>query len=179
MYNGYKKIHATYLEPNEVSDCVIEESIGWSHNSYPPLKQQLQKNWEAAIAEALEPIAAFDPTIRVAGDRIIRPEKNFYNGKEWLKEEAINQCVEIPFDELSAAQAVRHQNGQLGVDFRPHLYDNVLKSHILCDSGSQICAWPPDPGDKPIAGAHLRAVNGSVLKCYGYKQITSRVAICQ
>ena len=50
-----------------------------------------------------------------------------------------------------------------------------LKTHLLCDSGSQICAWPPDPGDQPVAGSNLKAVNGSILKCYGYKQITIQI----
>ena len=113
-----------------MSDCVIEEGIGQSRDSFPLLKQ-LQKQWEIAVAEALEPVSAFDPTIREPGGRLVQPEKNFYNGKHWVKQEAIDRPVEIPFEELSAASAVKHQNGQLGVDFRPHLFDNVLKTHVL------------------------------------------------
>ena len=53
----------------------------------------------------------------------------------------------VPPDELPAFQAVNHERGRLGVDFRPHLYDPGLKELLLCDSGSQITAVPPDPGD--------------------------------
>ena len=133
-----------------MSDCVIDEGIGRSHNTFPPLKQ-LQKRWEVAVAEALEPVAAYDPS-RESG-----------------------RGLEVPFEELSAARAIKHPEGARGVDFRPHIFDSNLKSLILCDSGSQICAWPPDPGDQPVPGLNLKAVNGSVLKCYGNKQISIQI----
>ena len=76
--------------------------------------------------------------------------------------------LELPPDELSASAAANFPRGHLGVDVRPHLYDGVLKKHLLCDSGSQITAYPPDPGDKPVSGLNLKAVNGAEIKCYGY-----------
>ena len=130
-----------------MSECIIEEVAGRSQSSSSP-RQNLQKRWEAAVAEALEPVSAFDPSAR----------EN-----------------DIPFEELSAARALSHEGGKLGVDFRPHLFDKNVNSHILCDSGSQICAWPPDPGDKPVQGTHLRAVNGTKINCYGYKQIAIKI----
>ena len=128
MYNDFnKKIHATtYLESNEVSDSVIEEGIRRSHRSSPPL-EHVQESWHQAVAAALEPIASYDPSIRAFPNKL---------------------------DELLAAQAVKHPPGHLGVDLRPHLFDGSQKIHILCDSGSQICAWPPDKGDNPIPALH-------------------------
>ena len=151
MYNKfYTEIHAINLLPNEVSEEVIDKGVAErSRPSIISLKQTVQKKWESAVAEALEPVSAFDPTIR--------EHKN------------------IPFEELSAARALRHEGGKMGVDFRPHIVDKNLNSHILCDSGSQICAWPPDPGDKPVPGTHLRAVNGTKINCYGYKQISIKI----
>ena len=140
------KIYSTsYLEPNEVSECVIEEGIRQSR-SFPPL-DQVQKRWESAVASAIEPIASFDPSIRDS----------------------------VTPDELSATQAIKHSPGHLGVDIRPHLFDSQLKKHLLCDSGSQITAWPPDEGDLPMSGTYLRAVNGAKLNCYGYKQVTIKI----
>ena len=72
-------------------------------------------------------------------------------------------------DELPAFQAV-DWNGQFGVDLRPHVWDSALKEWLLLDSGSQCTAFPPDPGDQPIPGRFLRAVNGSRIKCYGQKE---------
>ena len=80
-----------------------------------------------------------------------------------------------PPEELPAFQAVNHERGRQGVDFRPHLYDPVLKELLLCDSGSQITAVPPDPGDKAVPGLVLRAVNGSKIECSGYKDISIKI----
>ena len=60
-------------------------------------------------------------------------------------------------------------------DQRPHIYDPALQKFLLVDSGSQITAWPPEPGDKPIIGRHLRAVNGSRIKCFGTKKIDIKI----
>ena len=61
--------------------------------------------------------------------------------------------------------------GRQGVDMRPHIYCNINKSFILVDSGAQICAFPPDPGDEVDPNMTLKAVNGSRLKCYGTKEV--------
>ena len=53
------------------------------------------------------------------------------------------------------------------MDMRPYIFDSNSKEHILWDSGSQVCAWPPDPGDTVQESMSLKAVNGSRLKCYG------------
>ena len=72
-------------------------------------------------------------------------------------------------EELPAFQAV-HWNGRSGVDLRPHVWDGILKCWMLLDSGSQVTAFPPDPGDQAVPGHFLRAVNGSKIKCYGQKK---------
>ena len=81
----------------------------------------------------------------------------------------------VPPDELPAFKAVNWQRGHLGVDIRPHLHDTVLDKMLLCDSGSQVTAVPPDPGDQVVQGQVLRAVNGSKIECYGYKDISIQI----
>ena len=76
---------------------------------------------------------------------------------------------------LSAVEAVRLQHSEEGLDIRPYLFDSNTKQHILWDSGSQVTAWPPEPGDKVDPKLTLRAVNGSKLKCYGFREVEIRV----
>ena len=68
-----------------------------------------------------------------------------------------------PPDSLSAAEALDWPMGKSNVDFRPHLYQKE-HGHILCDSGSQVSAFPPEPGDVPI-NRFLKAANGTKIKC--------------
>ena len=76
---------------------------------------------------------------------------------------------------LSATEAFRLQHKEEELDIRPYLFDSNSKQHILWDSGSQVTAWPPGPGDKVDPKLTLRAVNGSKLKCYGYTDVKIRV----
>ena len=76
---------------------------------------------------------------------------------------------------LSGVEALRMQHAEEELDIRPYLFDSNTKSHILWDSGSQITAWPPDPGDKVDTKMSLRAVNGSKLKCYGFKDVSVKI----
>ena len=76
---------------------------------------------------------------------------------------------------LTGVEALRMQNSEENLDIRPYLYDSNTKSHILWDSGSQVTAWPPDAGDKADPSMSLRAVNGSKLRCYGFKEVSVRV----
>ena len=75
-------------------------------------------------------------------------------------------------DFVTAYEALQMQDSQEDLDMRPYLFDGNSKQHILLDSGSQVCAWPPDPGDLAEPGKRLKAVNGSKLNCYGYKEVT-------
>ena len=78
-----------------------------------------------------------------------------------------------PTDFLSAVEAA-HAGG-VSWDMRPHLYDGVTQQRLLLDSGSMVTAYPPDPGDKVVPEMKLRAVNGSILKCYGYKDVQVQI----
>ena len=120
------------------------------------------------MAAALSSVSSYDPTLRDFTESC--PEKKFYSSIRGDTQKLVN-----PPTELSAAQAINHQSGHLGVDIRPHLHDGVLDQDVLCDSGSQITAWPPDPEDKPLPNTFLRAVNGSKLNCYGYKQVSIKI----
>ena len=44
---------------------------------------------------------------------------------------------------VSAAEALGLQRQQEDLDIRPYLFNGNSKRHILLDSGSQVCAWPP------------------------------------
>ena len=68
---------------------------------------------------------------------------------------------------LSAVEAFKLQHAEEGLDIRPYLLDSNTNQYILWDSGSQVTAWPPEPGDRVDPKLTLRAVNGSKLKCYG------------
>ena len=62
-----------------------------------------------------------------------------------------------------------------GVDIRPHIFEPVLKKFVLCDSGSQVSAFPPDPGDVPDRNHFLKAANGSKMACFGYKDVDIKI----
>ena len=79
----------------------------------------------------------------------------------------------MPTDFYSAIEAEKMKD--VNWDMRPHFFDNITKSHLLLDSGAAVSAWPPDPGDKPDPKLRLRAVNGSTLRCYGYKEIEVQI----
>ena len=50
------------------------------------------------------------------------------------------------------------------MDIRPHVWDPILQKHLLVDSGSQVSAFPPDPGDIPDPKLSLKAANGSKIR---------------
>ena len=111
-------------------------------------REYLQKVWSEAVGQELAQVAAFNPLP--------------------------GQC---PPEELPAFQAVHWEVGAMGVDLRPHVYDPVLKSWLLCDSGSQISAIPPEPGDVEDKKTFLKAVNGTKIKCYGTKEVDIKIGI--
>ena len=80
-----------------------------------------------------------------------------------------------PPDWLPALQAAAWPKNQAGVDYRPHLYQEHSKDYFLCDSGSQVSAYPPEPGDKPIPNRFLKAANGTLIKCYGSKEMVIKL----
>ena len=80
---------------------------------------------------------------------------------------------------VSAAEAAKLQTEDADLDMRPYIFDGNSKQHCLWDSGSQVCAWPPDPGDKVDQSMTLKAVNGSKLVCYGVKEVKIRTDMGQ
>ena len=58
-------------------------------------------------------------------------------------------CAEPPppAEFFTAVEAAKMEQGQ-NWDMRPHLFDNNSKQFILLDSGAQVSAYPPDPGDQ-------------------------------
>ena len=92
------------------------------------------------------------------------PEKYEYNKTENSWEVSDREFIRDIPETLPAYKAVCWAGSEAGVDFRPHLFDPVMKTHLLVDSGSQISAFPPQPGDAEVKGQFLKAVNGSRIK---------------
>ena len=105
--------------------------------------------------------------------------KQFYSGKlkMWLPmslhPSKIHSNTEEAKDDIVPQVGEVHED--TNVDIRPHIWDPVLRQFILCDSGSQVSAFPPDPGDQPVPGQFLKAANGSRMACFGYKDITFKI----
>ena len=100
--------------------------------------------------------------------------KKFYCGKlkTWLPWSFHpSQIADPPLPEVGEVQAEGDN-----VDIRPHLFDPILGVSLLCDSGSQVSAFPPEPGDQPIPNVFLKAANGSRMACYGRKKVTIKIA---
>ena len=76
---------------------------------------------------------------------------------------------------VTGVEASRLQAASEELDFRPYVFDSNTGQHLLWDSGSQVTAWPPEPGDKVDQSMTLKAVNGSRLKCYGFKEVDVRI----
>ena len=82
-------------------------------------------------------------------------------------------AMSAPTDFYSAIEAEKMEGQDW--DMRPHLYDKVTKQYLLLDSGAQVTAYPPDPGDTVDPTISLKAVNGSKLRCYGYKEVNVQI----
>ena len=160
MYN-YKKYPEIYsIRENEITEELGSDSLKTrrsqtsnmpsisSIQSYrPPLvKQYYSSHLKTWIPWSLHP------------DQVSRSEDT-------------GQSVE---DTGHAVGEVRDSSGP-EMDIRPHIWDPVLKQFLLCDSGSQVSAFPPDPGDLPVRNQFLKAANGSRMACYGYKEISVKI----
>ena len=148
-------------EQNEVESESFSKSE-WSHD---------QSVWQEKVSAALESVASYDP--REYGKERSVQEKSVYchRRKSWVK---IKEMGHIPAgtappDKVHVSEALLWAAGRQGVDLRPHL---LYKGQLhLCDTGSQVTAWPPEPGDKVDPSIRLKAINGTKLKCYGFKKI--------
>ena len=103
------------------------------------------------------------------------PEKYEYNKTENSWEVSDREFIRDIPETLPAYKAVCWAGSEAGVDFRPHLFDPVMKTHLLVDSGSQISAFPSQPGDAEVKGQYLKAVNGSRIKCYGRRKVMVKI----
>ena len=171
MYNedAYPKIHSLTSNEVELETC----------DSFQNGRSHIQESWVNAITAELSSIAAFDPRPRHP-QAVLQslPEKKFFNhDRKWAK---IEEFREPEFPVLSDsimschASAAEWDPGQAGVDLRPHVFDAAASQFVLLDSGSQVSAYPPEPGDQE-SGTFLKAVNGSRIKCFGFKQITIKI----
>ena len=168
LYND-TKIEEIKVDFNHELESEDENLFGWSHNN-------LQGHWEASVASVCADIASFDPRIYGVVDK--REKKKVFDRKtnSWKEvnlpfDDSEVAVAEVPPDDLPAFQAMGWESGRQGVDLRPHLWDPKENRFMLVDSGSQCCAWPPDPGDKPDPSMSLKAVNGTKLQCYGLKDV--------
>ena len=54
--------------------------------------------------------------------------------------------VETSF--VTGVEALNMQSASEELDIRPYVFDSNSGQHLLWDSGSQVTAWPPEPGDR-------------------------------
>ena len=94
----------------------------------------------------------------------------------WSRAEPAIPVPKVPPEVLPAYQALCWTEAEAGVDYRPHLYDPERKMFLLVDSGSEVTAFPPEPGDSEVEGQCLKAVNGSKIKCYGKRVVKIKIA---
>ena len=157
------KIHS--LSSNELDTESQESFIGRSH---------IQQTWVNALRLELDEVASYDPRSHVSVAS--NPAKSYFNhDRKWIKMLSQNEprTEHVPEGILSC-DAADWEPGRAGVDLRPHVFDDASRQHILLDSGSQVSAYPPEPGDQE-SGTFLKAVNGSKIKCFGTKQITIKI----
>ena len=151
------------------NESFLNNEVGWS-------PEYLQESWSASVAAEIASIASFDPRPVVVG----KPEKRkqIFDAKtrEWYDvtlPNEFNELTELAPDSVPSVEAQHWPDGHLGVDMRPHLWDG--KQFVLVDSGSQVCTFPPEPGDQVDPNMALRAVNGAKINCYGTKMIEVKI----
>ena len=157
MYDQEPKIHVNFDNEIEAQDVQVDSQAEWCPN----------------------------PAEVSALSRVREPDqfREFYgSAKRDFKIAKLHSDYKIPQinsldppEELPGFQAKTWEDNYLGVDMRPHVYDEALGKFLLIDSGSECTAFPPDPGDQPVPGKFLKAVNGSKIKCYGLKDISIKI----
>ena len=163
------KIYA--INKNEVeieSEQVIPERPEWSH----------KPSWENSVVRVGSlSVASIEARPRRRGTSRPLPEHFAWHDNSWVRQEGNLIPDESSPESLPAFQALcwtEEDQNLTGVDYRPHLQDPSHGS-LLVDSGSQISAFPPEPGDVEVKGACLKAVNGSRIKCYGKKRVEIKI----
>ena len=146
------------MNKNEIqieSDQIIPRHTEWSH----------KPSWESsAVKVGSLSLASIEARPRRRGTSRPLPERFIFQEGHWTRPDGNLVPEEYsPPDSLPAFQALcwtEEDQNLAGVDYRPHLPDPV-HGLLLVDSGSQISAFPPEPGDSEIKGDCLKAVNGS------------------
>ena len=126
----------TEIEQNE---SVIEDE--WCPENKTLSRQEL---WVNALTLELAEVAAFDP--RPHGTRC-QPEK-----PKWFYCHSVNKWVDMnphqaesvasqPPSELPAFQAVHWEDNHLGVDLRPHIYDEKMEKFLLVGTEEYVSFW--------------------------------------
>ena len=161
------------LSNNELESAEVDYFECSRENS----ENLLQDSWSRKVEFSLNSIASYDPRL-YGKTKNAEPKYVFSNvDKQWhqIEEMQFDSLIEEPPDELPARQAVLWSMGSRGVDMRPHIFDKITNEYLLVDSGAQISACPPDPGDKIDPSMTLRAANGSKMACYGVKKLEVRI----
>ena len=177
LYNAQDmKIHnKDNLQSNELEVADLLDDVRWC-----PTKTDIQKKWEAAVSSISLEIASFDPRPRVVELPEKPKQKQVYysSDKTWRNIQSPFESDDLilpPPEELSAFEARSWERGRQGVDMRPHLFEQNRQEMILVDSGSQVSTFPPEPGDTVDPNMSLRAVNGTKINCYGYKEVFIKI----
>ena len=163
---------------NETSS--VHDTLYYNNKTYMPKIHSIRENhleeesensftngWSQSVS-SITKVQSEDP-VQECRPPLVR---QYFNTKlkTWLP-------ISLSSSMLQTAEADSPEVGAVGqsdddsVDFRPHFFDPVLKEYVLCDSGSMVSAWPPDPGDQKTPGHYLKAANGSRMACFGYKKV--------
>ena len=144
-------------------------SINEAENELEVSEDSLQAEW---CPDAVGQVSSVQVAVTLPSDPEVEQSENKKNFKKRRKK---RKKVGPPVPEyMSAVEALKWKDHP-DVDIRPHLFDKDLGCHLLIDSGSQVTACPPDPGDKPLKDIYLKAVNGTKIKCFGYKELVVKI----
>ena len=109
----------------------------------------------------------------VAGQCPKNSEGTFETASIEIASASVEKVVPPPTEFYTALEAEKMKG--VDWDMRPHVFDKMTKNYLLLDTGAQCSAYPPDPGDKPDPKLTLKAVNGSKMKCYGFKEVDVQI----
>ena len=157
---------------------MIQDTL-YSNKTYLPKIHSIRENEIKEESESSSfkaeqsPVRTFSPSVNSLS--VCRPPlvKKYYSSslKTWLPFSLHPSMIGIQPPQVDEI----HHGSSNSVDIRPHIFDPVRNEFILCDSGSQVSAWPPDPGDSQDPNLLLKAANGSKMACYGFKNVNIKI----
>ena len=95
---------------------------------------------------------------------------NITDSKWCPNESKITEDDIIPSHQASLYALQNHD-----IDIRPRFYDNLSQSWHLLDTGAQVSCVPPSKDDTIDPSIKLETVDGSLMPCYGKKEISFRI----